>query len=1663
MDSATRSPAASPAAPLDAFHPAVAGWFARSFAAPTEAQARAWPLIKAGRSTLVAAPTGSGKTLTAFLCAIDELVREALANDGSLPDQTLVVYVSPLKALSNDIRVNLEAPLAGIAHELARLGLPVPEIRTAVRTGDTSQAERSALRKRAAHILVTTPESLYVLLSSESGRRMLSTVRTTIVDEIHALAGNKRGSHLCLSLERLDALAGRPLPRIGLSATQKPIELVARFLVGVEAGAANGSAGGEPADAAQAQEAPEARNTPAIPQAPKASAASEPPEASAAPEAPKTPATKRRRTKAAASAPADTATTSPASPPPSLPQALDTRACAIVDVGHVRERDLALELPPIPLEPVMANDVWERIYDRIAELAAAHRTTLVFVNTRRMAERLARHLGERLGQQAIAAHHGSLAKEARLDAEQRLKRGELKLLVATASLELGIDIGEVELVCQIGSPRGIAPLLQRVGRSGHQVGGTPKGRLFPLSRDELVECAALLDCVARGELDRLHVPRAPLDVLAQQIVAEVVCAEWDETELWRRFTQAAPYAALSRERFDEVMAMLAEGFSSRRGPRRAYLHRDLSTGTVRARRGARLTAVTSGGTIPDTADYSVLLEPQGTQIGTVNEDFAIESLAGDVFQLGNQSYRILRVETGRVRVEDARGQAPNIPFWLGEAPGRSDELSAGVARLRGTLDALLEQGELAAAAPAASRAIHTARSTAALAQDAATDASTRAKAATNATKATKAGTAKSASRAALDPNPAAKARPGAAPPPAGTAPLAASTVHDTPEPSSLAPALDWLTGTLGLAPEAARQIVEYLARSRAALGALPTQHTLVMERFFDESGGTQLVIHSPFGNRVNRAWGLALRKRFCRAFNFELQAAATDDAIILSLSLAHSFELAEVWRYLRAASAEHVLVQALLDAPLFGVRWRWNATTSLALPRYTGGRRTAPQLQRMKSEDLLATVFPDQVACIENIVGEREVPHHPLVDQTLDDCLHEALDTEAWLALLRRIEAGEVELVTRDLPAPSPLAAEILNAKPYAFLDDAPLEERRTQAVLARRWSDPESADDLGALDAEAIAAVREEAWPLVRDADEVHDALVSLACVADGEARAHDGWQAALARLAAGRRVAALRLPGEGLLWVPAERIACLRALHPEARPEPAIAAPKGHDGPWTHEAALVDVLRARLTGFGPLTVAAIAAPLGLPEPAVEAALAALEAEGYVMRGRFTPGTAREEWCERHLLARIHRYTVKRLRREIEPVERADFMRFLCHWQHVGGETRGLGRDALAAVVEQLEGFEAAAAAWEEELLPARVADYATGGIDELCRSGRVVWTRIAPSPKPAGAAAKAAGGPVRTTPIVLLPRRHVGTWQALHEAGAQPPLSARAARVHDALAAHGAMFFDELLDDTRLLPIELEQALGELVAAGRVNADSYAGLRALLRPAVKRSAHYAPRTRRGGALIGGMDDAGRWSLVRRPVRVQPAPADGKGNDGDHANGGNAGDGAASAVHRNDLTTQAAPAARSRETLEHLAWTLLRRYGVVFWRLLEREAAWLPPWRELLRVYQRLEARGEIRGGRFVAGLAGEQFALPEAIPVLREIRRQPADGQWIVVSGADPLNLAGTLLPGRKVPALAGNRVLLRDGAAVAALVGGEFVYEDSLPAELHETARLKLARRH
>ena len=1431
---------------LDAFHPATAAWFRQSFTAPTGAQERAWPAIRAGKHTLIAAPTGSGKTFAAFLSAIDDLVREGL--ERGLGNECHVLYISPLKALSNDIQKNLQAPLEGIRNELFAQGLPDVEIRAWVRTGDTPQSERDRMRREPPHIVVTTPESLYILLTSDSGRKLLSTVRTVIVDEIHALAANKRGAHLALSLERLAVLTPKPPVRIGLSATQKPIEEVAHFLTGAGEG------------------------------------------------------------------------------------------CTIVDTGHVRERRLSLEMPRSPLTPVMANEVWAELYDRLAELTRAHRTTLIFANNRRQAERVARHLAERIGEDLVTSHHGSLARAHRLDAEQRLKRGELKALVATASLELGIDIGDVDLVCQLGSPRSISTFLQRVGRSGHGVGALPEGRLFPLSRDDLVDCTALLDSVRRGELDTLKVLDAPLDVLAQQIVGDVACREWDEAALYETFRRAWPYRDLTRQDYSEVVQMLADGFSTRRGRRSAHLHRDQVNGKLRGRRGAKLIAVTNGGAIPDQFDYDVILSPSGLRIGTLNEDFSFESIPGDVFQLGNTSYRILKVEQGRVLVEDAKGMPPNIPFWFGEAPARTLEMSRSVSRLRAEADRRLSAGE------------------------------------------------------------------------------------------DLVP---WFTGEMGIDAVAARQLTEYLAAAKAALGTLPTQDTVVFERFFDEAGDQYFVIHSPFGARINRAWGLALRKRFCRKFNFELQAAALEDTIVLSLGATHSFPLEEPAKYLNPSTALDVLTQAVLAAPMFGTRWRWVATTALAVRRNRNGRRNPPAFQRADAEDLVALVFPDQLACAENLAGAREVPDHPLVHQTLKDCLYEVMDADGFMALLERLQKGELKVVARDLAAPSPLAQEILSARPYAFLDDAPAEERRTLAVQGRGVTSLEEAGALASLDPEAIDRVRAEVWPAARDADELHDALVVLGFLSEQEGKQGNpgdtldfGWENLFDTLRDVNRATRARLQTGPILWVAAERLQEFLSVFPDADLEPALA-PLTEAAPPAREDALRELIRSRLEGSGPVTANALAALLGLAQSEIEVALLALEAEGGVIRGSYNPGVKETEWCERRLLARIHRYTLKRLRSEIEPVTPADYLRFLFDWHGVGAE-RSEGPATLAAALEQLSGFSAPAASWEQDLLPARVADYAPYMLDQLCAGGSVAWMRLVP---PKGADDERRAGPVRGTPIAFVERDALAHWRTLAEMpdpGAIN-LSHGARSVHDALRANGALFFSDITRLTGLLRTQVEAALAELTAWGLAAADTFAGLRALITPASKRpvlsrSTRY--RMRRGAAP--GVDEAGRWALVPRQAVAGDAPS------------------------------------ADAEALMHLAEVLLRRYGVVFRKVLERESA-LPPWRDLLYIYRRLEARGEVRGGRFVDGFAGEQFALPEAVGALREARRRPHSGELVSVSAADVLNLVGIVTPGQRVPVVGENRVLYRDGVPVAVQVAEEVKFLGQITPETEWELRSSLLRRH
>ncbi|HEV7797006.1 MAG TPA: helicase-related protein, partial [Pyrinomonadaceae bacterium] len=1353
-----------------------------------------------------------------------------------------------------------------------------------------------------------------------------------------------------------------------------------------------------------------------------------------------------------------------------------TPNCTIVDSGHTRRLDLAIELPESPLQAVMSGEVWDEVYDRLAQLIRQHKTTLVFVNTRRLAERVSRHLGERLGDENIAAHHGSLAREQRLAAEQRLKAGELSALVATASLELGIDIGDVNLVCQLGSTRSIASFLQRVGRSNHTVAGFPKGRIFPLSRDELVECAAIIDSVRRGELDRLELPEQPLDILAQQIVAASAAEEWTEDALFRMVRGAYPYRKLTREQFDSVIRMLAEGFSTKRGRRSAYLHHDAVNQRIRGRRNARISAITSGGAIPDTADYAVVLEPSDLVIGSVNEDFAIESLQGDIFQLGNTSWRVLRVEQGKVRVEDAHGQPPSIPFWLGEAPARTHELSVSVSRLREQVADRIDVGSPGAniKTPCGSGGAVEG----ALVESAMTDGPPA--------------TAGGSDRINLD------------------------------------PALKYLTEDVGISRAAAEQIVEYLAGAKAVLGVMPSQDNLVLERFFDDSGSMQLVVHSPFGSRLNRAWGLALRKRFCRKFNFELQAAATEDAVVLSLGPTHSFPLDEVFHYLNSKTVRQLLCQALLDAPMWNIRWRWNVTRSLAVLRRRGGKKIPAQLQRMDAEDLLTAIFPDQVACAENLGGgEREIPVHPLVDQTVKDCLEEAMDVDSLERLLTAIERNEKNLFARDVIEASPLAQEILNARPYAYLDDAPLEERRTRAVQQRRWLDPQTAKDMGKLDQGAIDRVRDEAWPRVENADELHDALVELGFVTEREG---EDWQEFFTELKNDRRAAVLHAGSADILsavsaereqldssilsgnptqagemstpadrntsagdpatpaaavltvpviklWVAAERLPQLSVIYPTASLKPPIVAPESFaQVSWSFEDALVEILRGRLEGLGPSTVAALVASSGIARSDIELGLLKLEAEGFVIRGQFTPGATETEWCARRLLARIHSYTLNRLRQEIEPVSTADFMRYLLAWQKLAPEHQMEGPESVRAIIEQLEGFEAPAAAWEGELLPSRLAEYDPAWLDALCLSGEVVWARLTPPATPSRATSGEPGNerargaaPVRNTPIALLRRKNFAIWSSVFP---QPSLSeiefsTTTRAVHDYLATRGASFFTDIVDGTRLLRAQVEESLAELVANGLVVSDSFAGLRALLTPSSRKTQAAAKRKHR--QAVYEMSSAGRWSLLNRQVgqAFLPVPS---GNEIVRTNSANG-------KERSQFDSEAA---------EEIARILLKRYGVVFKRLLEREGIALP-WRVLLRIYHRLEARGELRGGRFVAGISGEQFALPEAVGMLRAIRRtrsgamdfglrspqavaelttdraaNAGEESLISVSAADPLNLVGIITPGGRLTAHTSNRILYRDGEPITVLESGETRFLVELSRTMEWRAKSALLRK-
>jgi ATP-dependent Lhr-like helicase len=1431
-------------------HPVTAEWFVTKFGTPTEPQVFGWPSILAGKPTLISAPTGSGKTLAAFLVCIDRLLRQSIA--GSLPSTTQVVYVSPLKALSNDIQKNLEAPLKEIQELALERGYLSMGIRTAVRTGDTLPRERAAMLKNPPHILVTTPESLYILLTAAKSREHLRRVNTVIVDEIHAVADDKRGAHLALSLERLEALVCgenvispgacirglmRPPQRIGLSATQNPIELVGNYLTGGDA----------------------------------------------------------RRERA-----------------------------AIIQVGKRRAMDLAIEVPSDELSSVTTYPMWEEIFDKLAAHAERHRSTLVFVNTRKLVERVAFALGQRLGEENVAAHHGSLSRALRLDAEQRLKRGEIKILVATASLELGIDIGDVDLVCQIASTRAVAVAMQRVGRAGHWRGAIPKGRLFATTRDDLLEQAALVRKMRAGELDLLEIPPQPIDVLMQQIVAACGAESWDKDSLFEVIRRAYPYRDLTREQFEEIIQILSNGIESSRGRYGAYLMHDGVRGQLHARRGARMIAISNGGAIPDTGLFNVILQPEGVQIATLDEHFAVDSSPGDVILLGNSSWRIQRIETaGQVLVEDAHGAPPSVPFWFGEAPQRTSILSDGVSELR---------EEIASRTPSVSPGYISAAQ---------------------------------------------------------------------PE---VAAAIAWLMEECGLCASGAQQMIAYITAGRAVLGAVPSQTTIIAERFFDEGGGMQLILHAPFGGRINKAWGLALRKRFCRGFNFELQAAATDNGINISLAEQHSFPLSDVFQFLTEVTTRTLLEQASLASPIFKTRWRWAAGRSLQLLRFSKGKRIAPQIQRTRSDDLMASVFPQAAACFENIEGDIQIPDHPLVREVMRDVLQEAMDLEGLLLVLRGIHDGSIRCLAVDTPVPSQFAHELLNANPYAFLDEAGLEERRTRAVSLRSEIPASVLEQAGKLDQAAIDTVRAECWPDIRDENELHDLLMGLmafpaAMVETGTKGTREQgntgqdaesarWVDLYERLERSGRAQTVQC-GEVLCWAATERLDCVRALWPG----------ENVDGS-TKDQALKKCVQGWVQVLGPVTANAFAQMLALDAELVHRAFIAMEVQGLLMRGSFErPATNVDhdvEWCERRILQRIHKLTIGSRRKQVEPVTPATFMRWLLGWQHLAPQTQLAGEEGLLEALTQLEGFEAPAIEWERTLLPARVADYNPAWLDRLCLSGAVGWGRVSPHP---AFAAGDGSGPRRVVPSNAAPItfyvRDTAEWLALaladqcvEDRALNQALAPEALRAWELLKMRGACFVEDVQRVLALTRQQTQNALWELAAAGLAAADGFDSLRAMIDPE-RKPAVMATHTKMRSA-------AGRWSLFSADIPVSEDPLE--------------------------------RARRADAAIESAARMLLARYGVVFRDLVVRESN-IPKWGVLLRMLRRLEDRGEVRGGRFVSGFGGEQFALPHAVESLRAARNREMQGV-VTIAGADPVNLVGILVPGERVAAVPGKSFEYREG---------------------------------
>jgi ATP-dependent helicase Lhr and Lhr-like helicase len=1498
---------------LDEFHPAVRKWFARRFGAPSQVQERGWPVIAeaqkaAGHDVLLCAPTGSGKTLAAFMWAIDRLVGEA--EHGALRDEISVLYVSPLKALANDIRINLEEPLAGVRAVAAGDGLDLATIRAGLRTGDTPAGERAAMLRRPPQILVTTPESLFIQLTSPRFRQKLSAVRYVIVDELHAVAGNKRGAHLMLTLERLERLirtrgASRPT-RIGLSATLNPIETLAAFLAGADV-ANDGTRNPRRVRIVRADDSP-------------------------------------------------------------------------------RQLDLQIIAPGPEIGSLATHQHWEAMYDALAALIREQGTTLVFTLSRRWAERIALALQKRVGVDAVMAHHGSLARAERLQAEQRLKRGELKAIVATSSLELGIDVGAVDLVCQVDSPKSIAAAVQRIGRSGHHLGGIPKGRFFALTIDDLLECAAAVRAVRQGHLDEVEIPTGCMDVAAQQIIALATDEEdINETQLLGVLRSVQNFAQLDLPSLRGLLGQMARQLPERIQGANPKIFYDPVNGRVRARRGARLAAITSGGTIPESGNLDVVIASESRKIGDVEEDFAQESSRGDIFSLGSMPWRVLGISKNRFMVEPAPGMAPSLPFWQTEAAGRSRALSTELCELRQRIASL----------------------------------------------------------------------------------IARSGGEDE--------AIAWLGSECALEGEAAKQAVAYIRRGLAALGAVPDERTLVVERFFDGLGGTQIVIHSPWGIRLNRGFGLALRKRLCQSFDFEIQASAIDDAILLALNSRHSFPLDNILTLVNSHTAREVLEQALLDAPMFEVRFRHAATRALSIMRSGRGSKVPAWIQRLRSQELITALFPQRNACLDNRPATTALPDHFIVNETMRECLVETADLPGLEALLRGLEDGSIRPVLVDSIAPSVFAHRVLLAWDYSFLDDGERANRRSRTVTMNRamaedvFRNENLAELLSAEAVELVTAEIEGRAPSTRarNADELYELIRLHGCVPCGTIPVRTSAEPTewLSTLTMQGRLCRVRL-GEAEspeVAIAAEDLALFAAAYPdlkvdansdrdsrrqtagrEATPYP---PPRGQgegtkigrfassDEEPDRGTAVEEIVRRALVTSGPLLPVDLVQRLLLPMKEILSALIALEAKGSIFRGHFThvrrdkaftpvnqriEGGAKDgtdspegidvQWCDRHVLERIHRQTLNLLRSSVEPCNDADFVAFRLKWNGIGEPHQPTGVNGVRHILERMSALAFTPDVWERAILPARVADYRPEYLDLVCMSGEFAWVAA-----PFHAEFEAHRDFPAT--VAFLPRKGRCHW---------PPqemlADAKAQIVAEVLSRFGAQYLDQVAEHANLSERDALSALWRLAAAGLVSNDSFGPLR-LLTAAPEaagligtRRPHREPN-RRDAALRARLQSSlsGRWSRV-----PQYGPE-------------------AAAVKITD-THDAHGVDEARE----VALLLLQRHGVLARELMALEQIELS-WQQILFALRRLEYAGTIRRGWFVHALSGEQYALPEALEILRGIRERREPQRQAVISAFDPANPFGVLLPGCGVAREAANLLVIRNGCMIGGLAGRALMTPD------------------